>query len=145
MKNLTLKLAGVLLACVMLVPAVAAAPPANDNKADAAVLVLTHSVNTSEATVEAGEPTVTCTYVGKTVWYLVVAATPGTIIDTVGSNFDTTLAAFDANGVRVACDDDGGPGLQSKMTIALPGVYWVQAGGYAGWGVASGNLVINQS
>lgn len=142
MNNFSLKIVGALIAAIMLVPAVAAEPPMNDNRADAALLLLMAEADTREATTEAGERLSTCTSVGKTVWYTVVVVAP-IVIDTEGSNFDTTLAAFDGDDM-VACNDDGGSGLLSRMVLDTPGVYSVQLGGYNGWfGAAAGDAVVN--
>jgi subtilisin family serine protease len=56
-------------------------------------------------------------------------------ISTDGSNFDTTLAVFDAcGGTELACDDDGGSGLNSQITIDLTAgqTYQIRIAGYGG-------------
>lgn len=46
--------------------------------------------------------------------------------DTVGSGFDTELGIWDADGFLLDADDDGGPGLESEITIDLAdGTYFL--------------------
>ncbi|MFN7020980.1 MAG: hypothetical protein ACK4WH_06590 [Phycisphaerales bacterium] len=58
---------------------------------------------------------------GRNVWFEFVAPTTGTYnINTNGSNFDTVLAVFTGcEGTQLACDDDGGDGLNSSLNILL--------------------------
>ncbi len=54
-------------------------------------------------------------------------------IDTNGSVFDTELGLYDAQGLIIATDDDGGFGLQSQLTCLsdLPaGTYYLALGGF---------------
>jgi hypothetical protein len=64
-------------------------------------------------------------------------------IDTIGTAFDTTLTLRDANcTAAVACDDDGGGSLTSKLVLSN-----VAAGGYAitvdGYSTNSGAFTLN--
>lgn len=84
---------------------------------------------------------------GKDVWFNFTPATTGTYqIDTDGSAIaDTTLAVYDAcGGTEIACDDDAGTGLQSKLVATLTAgvTYKIRA---AAWGTtpASGAGVLN--
>ncbi len=55
-------------------------------------------------------------------------------IDMASAEFDTYLELFDANGVSLATDDDGGPeGTNSRLIITLPadGAYTVEARPFA--------------
>jgi hypothetical protein len=142
-----------LLVCLLLaVPGVAhAAPPANDDFADAAAvtepLPFTTTADTSEATYQSGEPALKkfgCGFIGATVWY---AYTPSadTIVgaDTIGSDFDTIVAVWEGTDLGsltlVGCNDDARGGLQSSVPfLAEAGVeYRIQVGGY---GADTGSL-----
>lgn len=70
--------------------------------------------------------------ISNTVWYSYTPSCDGLLtIDTAGSSYDTVLSVFDGCGVfygvdipcgiptEIACDDDGGPGVQS-LIAALP-------------------------
>lgn len=78
----------------------------------------------------------------STAWYEYThsALTPGQVtVDTVGSDFDTTLAVYRGSAL-LGCNDDA-VGLTSSFTFtAQPGTtYQIQAGGWRG---DTGNLVI---
>ncbi len=75
-------------------------------------------------------------------------------LDTFGSTFDTEIGVYDANGMLVASNDDGGGGLQSLLELGPldAGEYFVGLGGfnttYAGCfgvtgGAAEGDFVLN--
>jgi len=123
-----------------------ATPPPNDDFADSMAvtepLPFTDIQDTSEATFEAGEPTlvdVGCGFVAATVWY---SFTPSadTIVgaDTVGSDYDTILAVWEGSDLGsltlVGCADDTRGGLQSSVPfLAEAGVeYHFQVGGFVG-------------
>jgi hypothetical protein len=126
----------------------AAAPPANDDFDDAVALTavpFTVTADTTEATRAADDPN--C--IGDdeaTVWYdLTLAATTEIVLDTFGSDFDTTLSAW--TGARggltlVACNDDAGS-LQSRISfVAEAGVtYHLMVGSFPT--TPGGNLVLN--
>lgn len=91
-----LTLLGLFLSSVIVTDAALAAPPPNDNRADAKnidALPYTDTVSNIEATVEADEfggPY--CYELERTVWYRLGASTTGTVMaDTVGSNFYTGM------------------------------------------------------
>jgi Ca2+-binding RTX toxin-like protein len=135
--------------CILVtgLPGVArAAPPSNDNFADAIVvtepLPFTDSLDTADATTEPGEPAVHdfgCGFMASTVWYSFVPSVD-TIVsaDTVGSNFDTTLAVWKGTDLAsltlVGCSDDARGGTQSSVPFAAEaGVeYRIQVGGFVG-------------
>ncbi len=102
--------------------------------------------NNIDATKESGEPTHADVGGGRSVWWRWVATSAGEItIDTIGSNFDTVLAAYTGNGVAVLTEvagNDDAAGLQSRITFqAQPGAaYHVAVDGY---GTASGSIVLN--
>ncbi len=105
---------------------VIAPPPANDNFGNA-IPITTNSFNdpgrdSSAATVETGEPALPCIAPisgnpapGRfnTIWYKFTAPSSGAIaVNTIGSNYDTTLATWTGSAVNSltavpgACDDD---------------------------------------
>ena len=64
-------------------------------------------------------------------------------IDTVGSNYDTALGVFSADGsIEIACNDDGGPGTLSSLSLDLQAgeVITIVVDGYAG---STGDYVLN--
>ncbi len=81
------------------------------------------------------------------------AQSPTWQFDTAGSNYDTELAVYTANGTLVANDDDSGPGVTSQInTGALAdGIYYIVVGGFdsvfangsAVGGNAAGNHILN--
>ena len=106
----------------------------------------TNSQSTTNAT-STGDPTPTCVGgFGKGVWYSYTALASGQlVVDTIGSGFDTGLALYTGSCgslSQVACDDDSGGNLTSKITISATGgvTYYILAGGYNGY---SGNLVLH--
>ena len=54
------------------------------------------------------------------------------VIDTNGSDFDTELGLFDAEGNLLDFDDDGGDGLQSRINAGTlaDGTYYIAVGGF---------------
>lgn len=141
--------AALLVACVltMSMPGVAnAAAPANDGFADAIAvtepLPFTDSLDTAEATTEPDEPTVDdfgCGFMASTVWYSFVPSVDTIVAaDTVGSDFDTTLAVWKGTDLAsltlVGCSDDARGGVQSSVPFAAEaGVeYRIQVGGFVG-------------
>lgn len=130
----------VALAVPMAAPA-RAAPPANDDIADAVritSLPFAHATDTSEATVAPNDPYVPCSGPLATVWYTFRLPTARTIVvDTAGSDYDTTLAVFresDDGLVEVDCSNgyglpDGSVGPARSTFRASAGVrYFVMAG-----------------
>ena len=100
--------------CVLLPAAPAAAAPANDNFASATTMTQWYSTfqSTAGATVEASEPLPSCTSsAGATVWFKYTPSSSGTVVaDTLGSDYDTVLAVYTgaslATLTQVACSDD---------------------------------------
>jgi hypothetical protein len=98
-----------------------------------------------QATKEAGEPNHAGNPGGRSVWYSWRAPATGTVtFETVGSSFDTLLAAYRGGGVasltRVAANDDIGAGnYQSriKFTASAGVTYRIAVDGYSG---ASGSV-----
>lgn len=103
-----------------------AAPPSNDNFANAEVvtsLPFSQSINTSEATTEPGDPD--CAGNGPTVWYSFTAGFDGYVeANTFGSNYDTTLSAYTDDGSggiggQIDCNDDAAESLQSRVKVPV--------------------------
>jgi hypothetical protein len=98
-------------------------------------------VDSSGATTQTADPTPTCAPVRtKSVWYRYVPSANGTAaVSTVGSSYDTVLAAFTGGppGVfsEVACNDDSG-GLQStiNLTVAAGTTYYFMVSAFLGDG-----------
>ena len=104
-----------------------AQPPPNDDFAAATPigpidsLPFSDSRSTTGATSEAGEPA-PCEGGGKTVWYsFTPSADVSVTADTFGSDYDTVLAAYTGPSLAalslVACNDQGGDGNQSRITL----------------------------
>jgi len=131
----------------------AVAPP-NNNFANAQVLSGNSGSITgtnSGATKESGEPNHGGNAGGASIWYQWQAPASGTAtIDTVGSNFDTTLGVYTGSSVSTLTtiasnDDDTGAGvLTSKVTFsAVSGtVYRIAVDGFD---AATGNVTLNWS
>jgi subtilisin family serine protease len=102
--------------------------------------------STSGATLETGEPR-PCGSIGATVWFTWTPTTSGTAtIETVGSNYDTVVAAYTGSSLggltNGACNDDIASGnLQSRISLSVTAgtTYRIQAGGYNG---ATGSLTL---
>jgi hypothetical protein len=94
-----------------------------------------------------GDPTPSCDLnSGNAVWYTWTAPVDGLVtVDTIGSSFDTVLAAYSGGCgslSRVDCDDDSGGNLTSKLThpVSAGVTYYYMVGGY---GQATGQLVFH--
>ncbi|MBC7779113.1 MAG: S8 family serine peptidase [Proteobacteria bacterium] len=118
--------------------------PANDRFADA--LVLSGSTGQTSgsnvlATREAGEPNHAGVTGSASVWWRWTAPTTGTVTwNTVGSTFDTTLAAYTGSSVSalnpIAADNDSGGGGTSAFTFPTNAgvVYALAVDGVSGQG-----------
>ncbi|HEY7627719.1 MAG TPA: choice-of-anchor Q domain-containing protein, partial [Ilumatobacteraceae bacterium] len=102
------------------------------------------TLDTTDATTQAGEPD-PCATPTNTVWYAITVTTGRAIvIDTAGSGYDTTLGVY-VEGSQVwpehfACNDDpDAGGTEASLVVVLGGntTYWIQVGGNPG---ASGVL-----
>ena len=128
---------------------VAVSGTANDKFEDALPLGDSSGSTTGSnvgATKESGEPNHAGVIGGRSVWWRWTASAAGTAhIDTVGSTFDTLLAAYTGSSVAslnsVAGNDDA-VGLQSRITFATQAgvTYYVVVDGYSG---ASGDINLN--
>lgn len=135
------------------VPQAAMAAPSNDDVAGAvAVSTLPYSDTTETGDATSGPGDSGCGV--ATVWY---AFTPGAdgryLITTQGSDYDTTLAAFEGpppSGTFLACNDDSSLGVQSVLVLDLTAgtTYYFEAGTCCGLGEPGqvgpgGTLVFN--
>ena len=110
-----------------------AAPPVNDNFANAIAVTsatFTSTVDNSAATSEATDPIPPCAAglsqnpTGKSVWWRYTAGTTGTVVvSTIGRSYDTSLSAYTGapgNFTNVACDNNiSATVLQSQVPIAV--------------------------
>ncbi|GAK61589.1 fibronectin type III domain protein [Candidatus Vecturithrix granuli] len=123
---------------------VMAAPPDNDNLADAITMTANESVlqSTAEATQEASEGLGTCGYnATASVWYkFTPTITDNLSINTVGSGFDTVLSVWTGTGThpltQVACNDDILPGTIYQSQVSIPATsgttYYIRIAGHNG-------------
>lgn len=128
-----------LLACLAFPAGAAAAPPPNDNRANAALFDGFGDTN-REATTEPGENLSPCDdqRFGRTVWYTINITDPSEVkIEAFGdsddgSELDTVIALYSGSSTtRIDCNDNApSGGLGSELTARLnPGTYQVQVGG----------------
>jgi subtilisin family serine protease len=127
-------------------------PPANDAFANGQVISGASGSATGatgNATKEAGEPNHAGNAGGHSIWFRWTAPSDGSItVDTVGSNYDTLLAAYTGsavNGLTVRASNDditSGSNVQSRITFSvLAGTTYHVA--VDGWNGASGNVTLN--
>lgn len=108
------------------------------------------SVNTTNATKEAGEPNHAGNFGGKSAWWTFQPAVDGVLtLGTTNSGFDTLLAVYAGSQVSaltpLASNDDafdGAPGGFSSLNIAVRAnqLYRIAVDGYGG---AAGNVLLN--
>jgi hypothetical protein len=128
------------LAIVLAATVAGAAPPANDNFANAitiGALPYTDTKSTVEATSEVGEPVSYCGGSSTTIWYKLVAPSSGNIVfDSAGSNFDNELHLFKgttiANVQSIDCNDDA-IGFQSRLPAVVEAgqTYYIKVNGFS--------------
>ena len=130
-------------AALTLAPAAPAAPPGNDDFANARVIAgTTGSVAGSNvgATKETGEPDHAGNPGGHSIWYSWTAPADGNVaFTTIGSGFDTLLAIYTGAAVNaltpVAANDDApdGSGPSAVSFAAMSGItYSVAVDGFSG-------------
>lgn len=130
-----------------------ATPPGNDNFANALLIsggsYASPLVNNVGATKETGEPDHDGFPGGGSVWWNWTAPKTGTVtIDTIGSNFDTTLGVYTGAAVNalsvVASDDDSGGNSTSRVvfTASSGTTYRIGVDGYFS---SRGNVRLNLS
>lgn len=126
-----------------------AAPPANDDFADAEFvreLPVLDRGSVLEATREAGEPEHAGQAVGPSVWYRIVPARSGRLsVNTCSARFDTVLSVYTGRSVgaltEVASDDDScGSQLGSHVVFQAEArvVYSIAVGVYPGTDLGDG-------
>lgn len=126
--------------------------PSNDEPGGATVIAglpQTFSLDTTAATESGSDPVHSCTGMrdSNTVWFRWTANFTGRLrADSFGSGYDTVLAAYSGEGgpgVEVACNDDFGGSLQSRIEFAVVfgRTYWIQVSEYGAPG--GGSLVLN--
>ena len=101
-----------------------AAPPPNDNRADAtaiAALPSTQNGTTAEATREPVEPRSPCFCDGGSVWYRYVAATDGRLILTLtaAGDLDATLDAYLQQRSQLTREDSDVTDAQGKASVTV--------------------------
>jgi hypothetical protein len=125
-------------------------PPGNDTVGQATpitALPYTDELDMSGATREPQDPV--CIIEGPTVWYALTLDTQTRVeLDTFGSEFDTTLAAYvDDQGdlVEIACNDDSRGSLQSRVrfTAEADTTYLVMVGAFGDDLESGGQLVVS--
>lgn len=148
--NKTLSAASFVSVAALLTAAGMAAPPLNDNRANAITLTMglaAAGVLTEDTTYEAGSVPSVCAGEANMadVWYKVNAAAGTWRLSLCGSGFDTVVQVFNNNGNQpgaiVGCNDDF-CGTSSQVDIvnnASSGLYWVRVAGKAG---GNGNFAI---
>jgi hypothetical protein len=118
-----LLLAALVVAAVLPASALAAPPP-NDNRADAtaiAALPSTQNGTTAEATREPVEPRSPCFCDGGSVWYRYVAATDGRLILTLtaAGDLDATLDAYLQHRSQLTREDSDVTDAQGKASVSV--------------------------
>lgn len=130
----------IVLVVSMAIPA-AAAPPGNDDRANATVIGSVPyqvTLDTSEATLQAGDPDCATGPNDPTVWFSFTPAQAGTYgVSTVGSVYDTTLVVGTPGGGGIDvidCNDDAAPrGASVILWDAVAGQeYLIMAGSCCG-------------
>jgi len=123
-----------------------AAPPVNDDFAQRLPVTASTTGTTVGASKQSGEPNHANATGGASVWWTWTAPSGGTWeINTDGSSFDTLLGVYTGTAVNtlttIASDDDGGAGLNSKITFTpVAGTtYQIAVDGYGG---DSGSVVL---
>lgn len=153
---------GVLASALLLpcAPALQAAPPPNDNRANAIVLTGASGrlvASNVDATKEAGEANHAGNAGGKSIWFSITPAANANVrIDTVGTDFDTTMSLYVGSSSTVAAGNDNlstsiygaghGGYTQSRLNLNLTGgtTYLIAVDGWnPGTEAPSGPVVLN--
>lgn len=140
---------GLALSAALLAPSLQAAPPGNDNFANATVITgstISQNGTNVDATTEIGEPSLGF----RTIWYSWTAPSGGTLtVDTIGTGFDTLLGIYTGPSYNdiftIRTDDDGGGNGTSLITTSVTGgtVYKIKVCGYSS--SETGPTVLNLS
>lgn len=124
-------------------------PPSNDTYAGATNLpAVTATASTSSGTTTDATADYSASCGGGAaskdrVYKFTIGSTQTVTVDTIGSGYDTVLHLRDASFNEVACDDDSGGSLTSKITKSLTaGTYYAVVDGF---GSAAGNYNLHVS
>lgn len=124
---------------LLLVSPVYAAPPANDDLANAIKIVLpyNHTQKTIDATTEASEVFPPCTFSEASVWYQYTPKKDENVVfDTLGSDYDTVLAIWSGDEhplTEIACNDNSlqtTPHSQINTTLQKNTRYFISVTGF---------------
>ena len=137
-------LVGLLAFAVFMAPSSVAAPPSNDNFADAAVIMslpFSSTVGITEATIQSGEPIDETYYQGRTVWYSITPTVDAVLRVGPGATGGTPfLVVYRADGAgfpgltRIAGDNWSSATTQT-LHVQAGTTYFVQGGDrYANFG-----------
>jgi PKD repeat protein len=139
------------LALLVLAAPAALAQPANDNFATATVidpssLPFTDTVDTTEATTEADEPTGGCFYGGGTVWYAFTPPSGGVFqVDTNASSYFHAINIYTGSSLAtlslVTC---GYPADRPRFRATAGTTYYIQVGAYNPSGTGTLQLTLSQ-
>lgn len=121
-----------------------AAPPANDNFADAIALSgapVTATADLTAATIEPGEPAPSGIPVTATAWYSYTPAASGTLLVYTDPVPNATLAVYSGDSLTTLTELAAGPGYYPPLTFTAQAgtTYYVQA---ATMGFTPGNPVV---
>ncbi len=104
--------------------------------------------NIAYATTTGGDP-VYCQSVSQTVWYRFTSpVTQSLSVNTIGSNYDTVLAVFNAGTLAsVGCDNDSGGNHTSSLTVNVTQgtTYYIGIGVYGAGAPSNASLTLNVS
>jgi hypothetical protein len=135
---------GLLVVALSVTQASVAAPPSNDDFANATVITslpFSGTVGITEATIESGEPIDDPYYQGRSVWYSFTPTADAVVrIDPAGSDWGAFLVVYRADGAgfagltRIASDNWSSATVQT-LHVQAGTTYYIQGGDrYAVWG-----------
>ena len=135
---------GILTSALCITPAGVAAPPSNDNFANATVITslpFGDTVGITEATIESGEPIDNSDYQGRTVWYSYTPTADAVVrIDPAAAGGTPFLVVYRADGVGLAgltriASDHWSSAMAQTLHVRAGTTYYIQGGDrYAVWG-----------
>jgi len=119
-------------------------PLTNDTLEQAVVLkAYDRYVQTTQGA-QSDEPLASCQASGAGVWFhYTPETTQQVIVDTLGSDYDTVLSVWDAQGQELACDDNIYDTLQSQVKVKLTADsnYYIQVAGVKTADLAASGLL----
>lgn len=145
--RIALVVLGMLALALCITPAGVAAPPSNDDFANATVITslpFGGTVGITEATIEPGEPIDNSNYQGRTVWYSFTPTADAVVrIEPAAAGGTPFLVVYRADGVgfagltRIASDHWSSAAVQT-LHVQAGTTYYIQGGDrYAVWGFTS--------